>query len=112
MSEKGGSFVLVTSEVNHDKIIGIDINGFISDKQLFVTLLLIVFLSQNLHVDIADIQFVVPHGKIRVLGRIILIELDKVKADFSIFLVAQKVELFGVTIVNDVVDQTNPEKFV
>ena len=111
MSEKGGSFVLVTSEVDYDKIIGIDINGFISDKQLFATIW-IVLLSQNLHVDIADVQFVVPHGEIRVLRRIILIELDKVKSDFAILLITQKVELFGVSIVNDVVDQTNSEKFI
>jgi hypothetical protein len=111
VSEKGGSFVLVTSEVNYDKVVGVDINGLVSDKQLFATIF-IVLLSQNLHVDIADVQFVVPHGKIRVLGRIILIELDEVESDFTIFLVAQKVELFCLTIVNDVVDQTDTEKFI
>lgn len=111
MSEKGGSLVLVTSEVHYDKIVGVDINGFISDKQLFEAIF-IIFFSQNLHVDIADVQFVVPHGKIRELWRIILIELDEVESDFAIFLVAQKVELFCVIIVNDVVDQTNTEKFI
>lgn len=106
--EKCGSFVFVAGEVNYHKIVSVNINGFISDKKLFVSTILIV-LSQNLQVGITYVKFMVPHGEVLILSWIILYEFQEIEPNLSILLVAQEIELFCVVIINDVTDQTNTE---
>ena len=65
VSEQGG-LSLVLGDVHHGHIVGVDVNGFVTDNQLFV-LLLLVSVSQHKDVRVSEIELVLPLGQERVL---------------------------------------------
>ena len=111
MAEEWCSLVFFARKVLYHQVVSVDINRFIAYQKLFIIALLVIS-SKNCHIGITDIKLIIPQGDELKRFGFTRIEFDQEKADLAPVFVAEKVELLGFKIHDDVEKQTDLKQLI